>query len=174
VPGHSSFQGNIEADKLANMGADRITLGPEPHCFVASNHIKSELQLKLINKAKQQWLSTKGQTHSKALITGFDKNKSNVIINLNRDKIRTLVRILTGHCRLNKHLCTMQIGDMHLCRFCLDAHETPIHLITECAPLMKTRIQIFGEYLIDQKAIIKTNPHKLINFFQEIGLGEDI
>ncbi|KAK9509827.1 hypothetical protein O3M35_004731 [Rhynocoris fuscipes] len=41
-----------------------------------------------------------------------------------------VVGLLTGHCRLNKHMHNSRLGDDDLCRFCLEEEETAVHVLS--------------------------------------------
>ncbi|CAH2239744.1 jg12163 [Pararge aegeria aegeria] len=39
--------------------------------------------------------------------------------------------MITGHCSLNKHLLILRITDSPLCRACMEADETPTHVLPQ-------------------------------------------
>jgi hypothetical protein len=75
--------------------------------------------------------------------------KQNSITTLNNNTDRQLVGILvqfiTGHCGLRYHAKKYNPSIDPKCRFCLDAPETPIHLIGSCQALTVKRNEIFSQ-----------------------------
>ncbi|KAK9499943.1 hypothetical protein O3M35_002877 [Rhynocoris fuscipes] len=56
-----------------------------------------------------------------------------------------IVDLLTGHCRLNKHMRNLRIVEDDLCRYCLEEEESAVHILCHCEGLARLRFRIFGE-----------------------------
>ncbi|XP_063390420.1 uncharacterized protein LOC134676066 [Cydia fagiglandana] len=148
VPGHSDINGNEEADELARKGADTPLVGPEPFCGITKRDAYSLLSKLEKTRATEWWKFVKGQEHSKALIKGFNSRTAKELLGLKRHKTCAVTRILTGHCKLNKHM--FQIGKKQdaTCRFCQESEETAMHILCSCGPLMSKRSTYLGRHVV--------------------------
>ncbi|KAJ8911734.1 hypothetical protein NQ315_003634, partial [Exocentrus adspersus] len=67
------------------------------------------------------------------------------LLGQNRKAIRIIVGLLTGHCRLNKHMSLMGLAEEATCRFCSEEEETAVHVLCQCEGLARLRFLILGE-----------------------------
>ena len=66
--------------------------------------------------------------------------KLSELLNFDRKAVRILVRLLKGHCRLNKHMKNLGLEEDALCRFCQEEEEMAIHVLCHCDGLTKVRL----------------------------------
>ena len=66
------------------------------------------------------------------------------LLNFYRKEVRMLMGLLTGHCRLNKHMSNLGLEKDALCRFCQEEEETAIHVLCHCDSLTKVRLSQLG------------------------------
>ncbi|XP_075974068.1 uncharacterized protein LOC142975223 [Anticarsia gemmatalis] len=167
IKGHSNSMGNDAADELAKRGSNGTVLGPEPLLPIPQAQIKSWLNRNTEAKHLKEWNNSKGCRQTKAAVPVAPKNLARNLISLKRDKIRKVIGILTGHCPLNKHLCTIGVTDSPLCRGCMEAEETPQHVLVECNSVadQRARTKILTTTL--QEAC--SNLKKLLKFWEELG-----
>jgi hypothetical protein len=66
----------------------------------------------------------------------------------NREDVRTLTHILSGHSWLNKHMHTIGISSTPMCEYCKTEEETTTHFIHSCPDMATVRTAIFGSAII--------------------------
>ncbi|XP_047987119.1 uncharacterized protein LOC125226977 [Leguminivora glycinivorella] len=174
VPGHAGIEGNEKADELARTGAKGTHHGPEPFCGIPKSLTKLTLKTYCQYKTIQLWRNTPGMNHSKALIRAYSKKASSNALALSRNQLRNLVRVLTGHCHLNKHMHTIGKRASGRCRFCLESEETPLHILAECPSLMRTRNMILGSYQIHPEDVRYLDLKKILQIFEFVGLDREL
>lgn len=155
VPGHSDIEGNEKADELARRGT--------------KNHFTVSF-----GEAIKLWCNTPGMCHSKALIKGYNRKFANGLLALSKDQICTLARSLTGHCKLNKHMHTLNLSDTTGCRFCEEEMETPMHLLCDCGPLMYKRSTHLGRQVLTPEEIQTVPIKNLLRFLAAVGIGKEL
>jgi hypothetical protein len=100
VPGHEGIAGNETADLLARRGSEHPFTGPEPACGVAIGVAKRTARDWMNINHIKQWESTTGLKQAKGLISGPSARRTKNLLKLNRDKLRWIVVLYTGHCHL--------------------------------------------------------------------------
>ncbi|CAH0712851.1 unnamed protein product, partial [Brenthis ino] len=174
VPGHSGIDGNEKADALARRGAETPDCGPEPFCGIAKQHAYSILKIHCNRQALQEWQSTSGQIHSKALIKGYRKKFTKELLQLNKYKTSAVTRILTGHCKLNKHMFTLGLSQTAMCRLCHETEETAMHILCSCGPLMHRRSIYLGQHIMQPEEIQMLPAQKIWKFLESTGLSGEL
>ncbi|XP_061728803.1 uncharacterized protein LOC133533774 [Cydia pomonella] len=174
VPGHSDIIGNEEADELARKGADTPLVGPEPFCGITKRDAYSLLSNLEKTRAIDWWKFVKGQEHSKALIKGFNNKFAKELLELKRHKTCAVTRILTGHCKLNKHM--FQIGKKQdaTCRFCHESEETAMHILCSCGPLMSKRSTHLGRHVLQPYEVQNITAQRIWNFLDSTGISNEL
>jgi hypothetical protein len=59
------------------------------------------------------------------------------LLRLNRDQLRWVVILLTGHCHLKGHVFKMGLTDDPICERCLEDDESATHVLCDCEALAK-------------------------------------
>lgn len=174
VPGHAGIRGNECADALARAGASSPQMGPEPFCGIPKSLAQRTLMNSCFEESIKLWFETSGLNHSKALIKPFDKRNTNLMLALNRSNLRIMVRALTGHCRLNKHMFKLRLCDTQSCRLCEEADESPLHLLGECGPLMHKRSIYLGKHFLSPDELMEITPKKILRFLTAVGFSGEL
>uniref|UniRef100_A0A8D8UWT2 Reverse transcriptase zinc-binding domain-containing protein n=1 Tax=Cacopsylla melanoneura TaxID=428564 RepID=A0A8D8UWT2_9HEMI len=101
-----------------------------------------------MNEANKIWRNSSGMRHSKLTLAGYSKKLTQESLSLNRDKLRLIVSLLTGHGPLRKHLHRLGLarGEPINCRLCGLEEETDTHILFKCEALDNRRFRIFEFY----------------------------
>ena len=129
VPGHSGHPGNEKADDLAKQGSSTAFVGPEPFCGIAKARVRQANQKWIAEESIRSWEETPGQRQAKQFIKEPSPKFAEDLLRRDRKSVRAVVGMLTGHCRLRKHMSNMGLAEEALCRFCNEEEETPLHVL---------------------------------------------
>jgi hypothetical protein len=120
VPGHEGIVGNEMADQLARTGSEHPFIGHEPACGISVGVAKKAVKDWTNRNHKEYWESITGPTLAKGLIQGPSARRMKNLLKLNRDQLRWVVGLLTGHCHLKAHLFKLGLTDDPICERCLE------------------------------------------------------
>jgi hypothetical protein len=118
VPGYEGIVGNEMADQLARKGSEHPFIGPEPACGISIGVAKKAVR-DLTNINHKKILGTYNCTE-----TGSSRGRKKDLLKLNRDQLRWVVGLLTGHCHLKGHLFKLGLTDDPICEKCLEEDES--------------------------------------------------
>ena len=93
-------------------------------------------------------------------------------MSLNKNNIRIITGIVSGHCKLNYHLNKIGVIPNKECRFCRSNDETVEHVLGACPALMHIRRKVFGKYMIPDNELKLYRLGSILSFLQEAGLRE--
>lgn len=174
VPGHMGVDGNERADELARRGAETHFIGPEPFCGLAASTIKANFRKEEEKERSGYWKQIPGLRQAKILLGDYDRRRYRDCMAIGRNGLRVLTGILTGHCRLRGHLSKLALVDTGTCRFCGEAEETSIHILTDCGALIHKRERRLGRHLLELDSIPSLSPPEILGFLRDIGIMEDL
>jgi hypothetical protein len=148
IKAHANHPRNELADGLAKSGTTQGGIGPWPH--QPASHFQNNLLTKINAHWQQKWVADPDfYKQSKFSIQNVTQNvtKLNKLLNNNTDRqfVGLLIQFITGHCNLRYHAKKSNPFVDPKCRLCLDAPETPIHLIRSCQALTIKRKEIFSQ-----------------------------
>jgi ribonuclease HI len=169
VPGHKGYDGNEIADLLAKKGAAEEYIGPLPTFGVSLSSAKTTITKWMQDTMKKRWKDYKLDNHSKEFILEHSKLKSQKLLGLKRQQLRTIVGMMTGHCGLRDHLHKMGLSD-NGCRFCNHTRETAKHILCECAPLERSRFTHLGKGIMSVEDILHTDVKQILEFLKNVQL----
>ncbi|XP_066902703.1 uncharacterized protein [Halyomorpha halys] len=132
TPGHNEITGNEKADQLTRNGAEHPPIGPEPFLGISKSHQRKAVHDWRWKKAGKEWRDCIGLRQAKILLTKPSTSKTKWVLGLSRNEIRLLIRVLTGHCRLKRHLKICGVVHDETCCLCGQAPETALHYIADC------------------------------------------
>jgi hypothetical protein len=124
VPGHEGIAGNELADQLARTGSEHPFTGPEPACSISIGAARKAVSNWLNRKHTKQWESIIELRQAKELISEPSAKRTRDLLKLNRDQLRWIVGLYTGHCHLKGHLFKMGLTNDPICETCLEADES--------------------------------------------------
>jgi hypothetical protein len=171
VPGHCGILGNEEADTLARQASAMPLTGPEPALGIPKRSAREAIRTWIMNRHHRAWKDLLGHRHGKPFIGGSCKKRADDLLKLNRNQLRMVVAILTGHAPVRTHLCTMGLfeGDP-TCRYCRKEAETVQHIIYRCEVLARRRFHVFGDLAVEPKDISTASLRDLCLFIRGSGL----
>ncbi|KAJ8982626.1 hypothetical protein NQ317_002677 [Molorchus minor] len=132
VPGHSGVPGNEKADELARLGSEGRCLGPEPYLGITRQQVTATLNDWVYSTLKEHWRPSRGCRQARDFVTGPDPARSIWILGRSRETLNQLVGILTGHCKLRRHLSLLGIEEDPTCPRCGEDDETSYHFVGQC------------------------------------------
>ncbi|MCP3661285.1 MAG: hypothetical protein GY696_02130 [Gammaproteobacteria bacterium] len=169
VPGHVGIEGNEQSDQLANEASELPFIGPEPVLGISPGTGRSSIRDWLRRRHVGHWLFCTGCRQSKLLRPAPCAKFSRQLLAMNRQRLRPLVGVLTGHCVLNKHLFTMGLLDSPICSLCEGSEETALHFLGECEALAGTRISSLGARSLNPTQLCKYTPGELWDYLRSSG-----
>jgi hypothetical protein len=123
VPGHEGIAGNETADQLTRTGSEHPFIGPEPACGVSIGVAKKAVRDWANRNYKTHWESIPGLKQAKGLPLGSSARRTRDLLKLNRDQLKWVVGLFTGHCHLKRHLFKLGLTDDPTCETCLGKDE---------------------------------------------------
>ncbi|KAJ8921688.1 hypothetical protein NQ315_010598 [Exocentrus adspersus] len=114
-----------------------------------------------------------GNERADQLAHGPDMSKTAWLLNLGRRALNQMVGILTGPCRLRRHLHLMGIEESPLCPECGEGEDTPIHLLGYCIAFGRLRHKVFGTGELQGEEMGSLPWTKILTFIRASGMLEE-
>jgi hypothetical protein len=93
-------------------------------------------------------LSFNVELQAKGLTLGSSARRKKDLLKLNRDQLRWVVGLFTGHCHLKGHLFKLGLTDDPTCERCLEKGESATHTLRDCEAIAWAR------FLLNQVTIM--------------------
>ena len=169
IPGHSGQPGNEIADHLAKRGADLEDVGSEPRLPVSGCVTKEVAERWKNNEHTKKWEERSDCRQSKLVLPYAEHEWKNRALSLERDELKVVTQLVTGHANLKRHRHVMGLEENELCQFCGES-QTSIHILTECPEFYELRKSKFGERIISENEIKHNKLVKIVQFARGTGL----
>lgn len=169
VPGHSGIFGNEWADELAREGAETDFVGPEPALPISSCWIKQKIRSWAFSEHARCWRNIETCRQTKVFLSEPSVVISKSLLHFSKRNCSILIRALTGHCKLNYHMATIQRAESFACDLCESNYGTSYHLICDCPAVSQLRHRIFGRPIIDETAFRQLKLNDLLLFLTRCG-----
>jgi hypothetical protein len=161
VPGHEGIVGNETADQLARTASENPFIGPEPAFGISIGAAKRAVRDWIDRNHKKYWESTTGLKQAKGFIQGPSARRTKDLLKLNRDQLRWVVGLLTGHCHLKGHLVKLGLTDDPTCERCLQE---------DCEAIAHLRFRHLGQLFMEPSDFDDTPIFKVLHFIRSVGL----
>jgi hypothetical protein len=132
VPGHEGIVGNETAAELARTRSEHLFIGPKPACGISIGAAKKAVRDWRNRSHKEYWEATNELKQAKGLVPGSSTRRTKDLFKLNRDQLRWVVGLFTGHCHLKWHLFQLRLTDDPICEMCLEEDESATHILCDC------------------------------------------
>ena len=137
---HVGTLGNELADQQAKQGGQRNSI---MSIGLPDTELKGRINERFLEFWKEKWNEYSGARMSKIFFNGPEPNKAKHLIKLSSYKLGRLLRLLSGHNRLNYFQSLIDPSISPLCRLCEEEDETFHHWVEECPVLRQHRTDIF-------------------------------
>jgi hypothetical protein len=162
--------GNETADQLARTGSENLFIGPEPACAISIGAAKKAVRDWTDRTHKNYWESTTGLKQAKGFISGPSARQTKDLLKLNRDQLRWVVGLLTGHCHLKGHLFKLGLTDDPTCERCLQEDESAIHILCDCEAIAHLGFCHLGQFFMEARDFYDAPIFKFLHFIWSVGL----
>jgi hypothetical protein len=82
-------------------------------------------------------------------LSGPSARRTKDMLKLNKDQLRWVVGLPTGHCHLKGHLFKMGLTDDPSCEWCLEEVESATHISCDCEAVANLRFRHLGQFFMD-------------------------
>jgi ribonuclease HI len=144
IPAHKGYSGNEFVDRLAKKAAETPFLGPEPSILISTETVNSAIDGSTTERWRARWRRSEECRQTKAVPPEISRAGRSQCLRLSRALLRILVQVVTGHCLLAKHMCTMSIINDPTCPLCKREDEDRDHFVLKCEALVDARNEVFG------------------------------
>ena len=107
TPGHTGIHGNEKADILAKSGSALNCSGPEPFISIPYASCRAAIKDWSVKRWKTSWIERKYCLRTKENVGWASPQLNRRLLRLKRPRINEVLQVLTGHCNLQKHRCTI-------------------------------------------------------------------
>jgi hypothetical protein len=114
--------------------------------------------------------STTGLKQAKGFISGSSVRRTKDLLELNRDQLRWVVGLLTGHCHLKGHLFKLELTDDPTCERCLQEDKSATHILCDCDSTAHLRFRHLGQFFMESSVFYEAPIFKVLHFIRSVGL----
>ena len=167
VISHSGVVGNERADRLAKSGARFQFIGPEPAIYCSTSYIKSVIMEWAGKEQYKLWNAAIGCRQAKAILPSPCDRISVSLRNLQRQDLRAVVGVLSGHAPVARHLFIMKLCDSPMCTRCGLAEETTAHFLCDCEAFSSLRLQLLGKPVLAVEEVKNLSVYDIAKYIRK-------
>jgi hypothetical protein len=101
---------------------------------------------------------------------GPSTKRTKDLLRLNRDQLRWVVGLLTGHYHLEGHLFKLGLTADPICERCLEGDESSTHILCDCEAVAWTRFRHLGQYFLEPSDYYDAPTDKVLHFIWSVWL----
>jgi hypothetical protein len=152
------------------MGSEHPFIGPEPACGISVGVAKKAVREGTNRNHKEYWESVTRLTQAKGLIQEPSARRMKDLLKLNRDQLRWVVGLLTGHCHLKGHLFKFGLTDDTICKRFLEEDESATHILCDCEAVVHIRLRHLGQFFKEPRDYYDGPIEKVLHFIRGLRL----
>jgi hypothetical protein len=168
VPGHEDTAGNETADLLAKNRIEHPFTGPEPACGISIRVAKRAVRDWTNSNHKKKIMCIHNWTQANGLISGPSATSTKDMLKLNRDQLRWIVGLFTGHCHLNGHHFKQGLTVDLTCGRCLEEDESSTHVLCDCEASAHLRFRHLGQFFMESSDFYDAPISKVLHFITSV------
>ena len=171
IPAHSGHEGNERADSLAKRGARNNSNQEAPELPIPKNLCKKVIDDWVRRMHTTAWQQRTDCRQTKMMCSAPDHRRTRDLLSLSRLHLNHAIQMLTGHCKMNRHLHLCGLHPIELCLKCdtEELEETPYHHLGQCKRYEETRCQVFGSAQLTENQVSDLPIHRLVTFLKRTG-----
>ena len=170
IPAHTGQLGNCIADGLAKLGAEQEDEGFEPRLPVSMCTIKTAIKSWGKKQQSDRWKAAQDYRQTREILPDINHSWSRYLLRNDRNDIRILTQLVTGHANLLYHRYIMKMEESPICNRCGEGDsQSARHILTVCPGLAGQRIAVFGKPVVPVEDIKKYSTFKVIRFAKSTG-----
>jgi hypothetical protein len=90
-----------------------------------------------------------GLKQANGFLQGPSVRRTKELLKLNRNQLRWVTGLLTGHFHLKGHLLKMGLMNSPTCERCLEKDESATHILCDCEAIAYLRFCHLGHYFME-------------------------
>jgi hypothetical protein len=151
-------------------GSEHPIIGPEPACGISVGVAKKVVRYWSNRNHKKHWESVTGLTQAKGLILGPSDRTTKDLLKVNRDLLRWVVGLLTGHSHVKGYLFKLGLTDDPICERRLEEDESATHILCDCEAIAYLRFRHLGQFFMEPSDYYDAPIYKVLHFIRGVGL----
>ena len=116
TPSHPGIQRNKKADILAKSESTLNCLGPESFISISYASCRAAIKDWSVKRWRTSWIERKDCLRTKENVGWALPQLTQELLRFKRFRINEVLQVLTGHCNLQKHRCTMEHDVLLTCQ----------------------------------------------------------
>jgi hypothetical protein len=88
----------------------------------------------------------------------------------NRNQLRWVVGLLTGHCHLKGHVFKLGLINDPICERCLEEDDSSTHILCDCKAVAHIRLRHLGQFFMEPSDYYDAPIGKVLHFIRGVGL----
>jgi hypothetical protein len=123
------------------------------------------------NKKHEEYSqSIHGQKQAKGFLKRPSAKRAGELVNLSRNRLRTMMGLLTGHRHLKGHLHKLGLVNSPECDRCKKASETASRVLCNCQALAALRFRHLGQHFMKPGDLEEMSVSRILRFVQSVQL----
>jgi hypothetical protein len=114
-----------------------------------------------------------GLKQAKELTVGPSAKATKDLLKLNRDQLRWIVGLLTGHCHLKGHRFKLGFTVDPICERCLKEDESATQVLCDCETIAHLRFRHLGQFFMEPGDYYDAPISRGLQFVRSAGLLKD-